>query len=201
MKRLSLLALVTVLSAASTAQAATPEASDRCESAVADAIRSARGKAVQDVRFSSEHRAVTAADDEEIGVKGEGRYRMAVGSVEFSYSCAFSPRSGRTSAVLFREAGGPPSLTQAGWQPDLENLNPVACETSVAAALKKRHPRVTGIQFSGDSRRLLPAQQGRTAMEGAGQLRRAEGMTPRPFSYRCEFERGSSRIARADTTD
>ena len=189
------------LPGAAFAQGTPPDAAERCEAAVADALREARGKAVQEIHFRPEHRAVNGADSEEIGVKGEGRYRLPAGTIDFSYSCAVHPRSGRTSGVLFRELGGPPSAAAAGWQPDLVHLNPLACETAVADVLKDRHPRVTGISFSGDTRRLVAAERGRTAMEGRGQLRRAEGMAARPFGYRCEFERGSPQVVRAVASD
>jgi hypothetical protein len=200
-KPLSLLVLA-VLAGLShqAARAASSEAGERCEAAVADAIREARGQGVQDVQFDSARRVLAPGDNEEIGVKGEGHYRSRAGSAAFSYSCAFSGRTGHTSGVLFRESDGSTPAAR-NWQPDLLNLNPRACETAVAAALKGRHPRVTGIQFEADTRRLSAADEGRTAMEGGGRLQRAPGMAAQAFSYRCDFERGSQRIARVDTAD
>lgn len=198
------LLIVLALGIVSAAQAADrPEAGDRCEAAVADAIRTARGKDVQDVQFSGAHRVMSAGDHEEIGVKGEGRYRARAGTVGFSYTCAYSASTGKTSGVLFRETGGPGAgaVVASDWQPDLLNLNPVACETAVATVLKDRYPRVEGINFNADSRRLRPATQGRTAMDGQGRLQRAPGMAARGFRYSCEFERGSARVARADARD
>lgn len=187
------------------AAAAPPaEAGERCEAAVATAIREARGKGVHDVQFDSARRVMSPGDNEEIGVKGEGHYRGAAGSTAFSYSCAFSGSTGRTSGVLFRETGrvaGAAGSGAAAWQPDLVNLNPRACETAVAALLKQRHPRVTGIQFEADTRRLSAADEGRTAMEGGGRLQRAPGMAAQGFDYRCDFERGSQRIAKVDAAE
>lgn len=197
---LLLLVLAVLAGLSSTpARAAPAEAAERCEAAVAEAIREARGKGVEDVKFDTARRVLTSGDNEEIGVKGEGHYRSRAGSAAFNYSCAFSGRSGRTSGVLFRETGG--AGAASNWQPDLVNLNPRACETAVAALLKERHPRVTGIQFESDTRRLRAADEGRTAMEGGGRLQRAPGMAAQGFSYRCDFERGSQRVAKVDATD
>lgn len=185
------------------AAAAPAEAGERCEAAVADAIREARGKGVRDVQFDSARRVMAPGDHEEIGVKGEGHYRGTAGSVAFSYTCAFSGSTGHTSGVMFRETGGTATAgsAPANWQPDLVNLNPRACETAVAALLKQRHPRVTGIQFEADTRRLSAADEGRTAMQGGGRLQRAPGMAAQGFDYRCDFERGSQRIAKVDAAE
>lgn len=196
---LPLLVLALLASLSHTTAAAPAEAGERCESAVAEAIREARGKDVGDVQFDSARRILTSGDNEEIGVKGEGHYRNRAGGAAFSYSCAFSSRTGRTSGVLFRENGGAGAPSR--WQPDLVNVSPRACETAVVALLKERHPRVTGIQFVSDTRRLRAADEGRTAMEGGGRLRRAPGMAEQGFSYRCDFERGSQRIAKVDAAD
>jgi hypothetical protein len=195
---LPLLVLAVLAGLSTAARAAPAEAGERCEAAVAEAIREARGKGVEDVKFDTARRVLTSGDNEEIGVKGEGHYRSRAGSAAFSYSCAFSGRSGRTSGVLFRETG---AGAASNWQPDLVNLNPRACETAVAALLKERHPRVTGIQFEADSRRLRAAEEGRTAMEGGGRLQRAPGMAAQGFNYRCDFERGSQNVAKVDATD
>jgi len=199
-----LILLATALTALPVA-AAPKEAGDRCEAAVADAVRTTRGKDVQEVQFAGSRRQMAPAEgSDETAVRGEGHYRIRAGAtVAFSYSCAFNARSGATSGVLFREQGGPPTTgtPQPDWQPDLANINPLACETAAAALLKQQHPRVTGIQFAAQTRQLQPAAQGRTALAGQGRLQRAEGMAQREFRYLCEFERGTGRVIRAEAQD
>src|SRR5204862_7757685 len=118
-------------------------AGDRCEAAVAETVRRVRGPAGKEVQFVGAKRALTTPnDEEEIGVKGEGRYWSASsGAVSFSYTCAFNAKTGGTSGVLFRETGTTAG-GEAAWQPDLSHLSPEACEAATAAVLKDKYPRV-----------------------------------------------------------
>lgn len=184
------------------------QAAERCESAVADTVRRVRGKPVVDVDFvPSARRAVPAAGtDEEIGVHGEGRYRLASGvNVPFTYTCAFSPRTGATSGVLFKDA--PPALpaslgaADAGWQPDLSRFSPQSCESATAALLKDRFPRAGRITFASETRKLAPVTKERTALEGRGTVERAAGMAPDAFTFRCEFEATSGRVLAVRTLE
>ena len=48
------------------------------------------------------------------------------------------------------------------------NVSPEACESAVAATLKKQHPRVGRIHFGSDSRRMQPGENGRVELLGVG---------------------------------
>ena len=203
---LALLATLAAGPGAARAAAGSP-AGERCESAVAETVKRVRGKPVVDVDFvPSARRAVPAVGtDEEIGVHGEGRYRLAGGSVvPFSYTCAFHPRTGATSGVLFKEsepAVPAAAVADAAWQPDLSQFSPLQCESATAASLKDKHPRAGRITFASETRKLLPAERQRTALEGRGTVERAAGMAPNPFSFRCEFETASGRVLRVQTNE
>jgi len=178
------------------------KAGDRCEAAVAETVKRMRGLDAQHVQFVGAKRALSpAADDDETGVKGEGRYRAPNGnSTPFTYSCAFNARTGATSGVMFRETAGGPNSDEA-WQPDLTNVSPDACEAATAVALKDKHPRVGRIAFDSNSRQLRPAPNSHTSLEGKGAVQRAEGMNSVPFSYRCELDTRSGKVVSVQTSE
>jgi hypothetical protein len=199
------LAIALLLCAAGASAAARTDlshAGDRCESAVADTVRRVRGPQAKEVQFIGAKRALTPNGEEEMGVKGEGRYWSAsTGAVPFSYSCAFNAQTGGTSGVMFRETGATAGATEAAWQPDLSHLSPDACEAATAVALKDKYPRVGRIAFDSDTRKLRPATDDRTSLEGQGAVERAPGMHSVPFSYRCEVETRSGKVVNVQTSE
>lgn len=189
---------------AASAVAPVKSAASACEDAVAETVRRMRGRAVQEVQFIGEKRALSAMSDDETGVKGAGRWRGAGGTVPFTYTCAYNTKTGETSGAMFRETGAArerTARTEPAWQPDLTNLSPEACESATVKALKAKYPRVGRIAFGSDSRTLSPAGDGRTQLEGQGAVARAPGMNAIPFSYRCEFDTRSGRVLSARTVE
>ena len=171
-----------------------------CESAVSSSLREIRGSAVQGLQFASDARTVNS-DGDHLDVKGSGHYRRgAAAPVEFHYSCAYDSSTGTTSGVVLHETEthGPAALPV--WQADLSKISTESCESAVAGRLQATHARASGIVFDGDSRKLEPAAEGRTALAGSGRLVRAPGMQPGAFRYRCEFD-ASGRLAGASATD
>ena len=189
--------------AADTSKSDSARAGDRCEEAVAETVRRMRGREAQEVEFIGAKRAIApAADADETGVKGEGRYRSAGGATSFTYSCAFNAKTGATSGVMFRETGGTRSVaTGTAWEPDLTHFSPEACETAAASQLKQKYPRVGRIAFGSDSRQLRPAPDSHTSVEGQGAVQRAPGMNSTPFRYRCEIETRSGKVVSVTTQD
>lgn len=188
------------------AQAALPsdgmKAAESCEAAVTDTIKEMRGRDAQEVQFNKDKRSLLPTTGEDTDVKGAGRYRNAAGaSMPFTYGCAYNAKTGATSGIVFRDAGGLKAAEEKPWQPDLVNVSPEACETAVASALKSKHPRVGRIAFGSDSRQLRPAPSGRSSLEGIGSLERAPGMNLVQFSYRCEFEPGNGKIVAVQTIE
>lgn len=162
---------------------------ERCEASVADTLRKLRGKDADDVQFAAAQRSVLPAEEGDAGVKGGGRYRgRGSGGVSFTYSCTYNFKSGLTSAVVLREAGGPAAAgARPGWQPDLSRVSPEACESAVAQLLTSKHPRVARIAMEPDTRRLQPGPDDHLLLIGQGGLQRAPGMNAEPFSYTCEL--------------
>jgi hypothetical protein len=182
----------------------TEQAGARCEQAVSETVTRMRGRDAEEVSFVSAKRVVTpATEGQQLAVRGEGRYRERPGSrgVPFTYQCAFDVTTGATSGVVFREEGGPPARREHAWEPDLTHMSPDACETATAAHLKEKYPRIGRIAFGSDSRRLGPAPNEHTRLEGQGALQRAPGMNSVPFTYWCEFESTSGRLVDVQTSD
>src|SRR4051812_2508643 len=151
------------------AEAPVPEhtkAADRCENAVAETGKRMRGKEAQEVEFFGAKRQIAPTPEEDLGVKGEGRYRRPGGEqINFSYSCAYNAKTGGTSGALFRETGNTPGGTGKAWEPDLTSVSPEACESATAEVLKQKYPRVGRIAFGSDSRKLRPAPNDHTLLE------------------------------------
>lgn len=187
--------------AASEPASDTVRAGERCEAAVAETLRRMRGKEAQDVQFVGAKRAISPTPQEELGVKGEGRYGTRQGStVPFTYSCAFNVRTGGTSGVVLREDASARSSAPA-WQPDLTRFSPEACEAATAAALKEKYPRAGTVAFDSGSRQLHAAGADRTDFEGRGAFVRAPGMNSLPFSFRCEFETATGKVFGVQTRE
>lgn len=180
---------------------------EKCEASVEETLRKNRGAAAHDVQFVPAQRTVTAGDEDDLNVKGAGRYRAAAataggaagrGGTTFTFSCTFNAKSGMTSGVVLREAGG--AAARETWQPDMSRISPEACESAVAQELKIRHPRVAQIAFEPDTRRLEPGPDNRILLLGQGAVQRATGMNAVPFSYTCELDARSGRVLAVRTT-
>ena len=199
--RAALLALVCESALAAAERGPADSAGDACEAAVARAVREARGRAAREIRFIGEQRAVSTTPGEPIGVKGEGRYLGPAGAaIPFTYTCAFDPASRATHGVLFSDKAEPAPASRSA-PIDLSRLSPESCEAATAAALKTQHPRVDRISFGSDSRRLTPASNDHTLLDGRGAVTRAPGMNAVAFSYRCEFDNRSGKVLRVSTAE
>ena len=184
------------------AQGNAAKAAERCEAAVAETVKRMRGRAAQELQFIGAKRNLLPTQDDETGVRGEGRYSSkAGGTTTFTYSCAYNAKAGTTSGVVFRETGSDRARSESAWQPDLTLISPDACETATAADLKQKYPRVARIAFGSDSRQLRPAPDNHTSLEGQGAVQRAPGMQAVPFNYRCEFDTRNGRIVSVQTSN
>lgn len=165
-----------------------PSAFDRCEEAVARSLREMRGAAVQDLRFEPAGRAQDSQGTQ-VAIRGTGHYlRGGHAPVSVRYSCAYDADTGRTSGVLFHESDTTPPPALPVWHADVSGLALDTCEGEAAARLQAARPRASGIVFDGGDRRLAPAAQGGTLLEGSGRYAPAAGAAPGAFRYRCEFD-------------
>jgi hypothetical protein len=169
---------------------ASRRAAEACEQSVADTVRVIRDKKEMELQFIGAQRSLSTTQSDETGVKGEGRYRAPGGRLTpFTYTCTFNAKTGATSGVMFKEKGVAPTAAVApAWQPDLNKVSPEACETAVAATLKRKYPRVDRIALDAASRQLVQGPEGRSQLRGTGAVVRAPGMHAIPLSYRCDFD-------------
>lgn len=199
--------LTGLLFATCAATAATPggdaQAGVACEAAVADTLRDMRGEAAHEVQFGAARRVVPPPAGDNTTLAGNGQYRARAGaSRAFNYTCSYDVQTGKASGVVLRETEAPvAAAVQKPWEPDLTHVSPEACEAAAAAALKDQYPPAGSIRFESDSRRLQPASNAGTSLEGQGSLERVVGMNPAPFTYRCVFEASSGKVVSVQTRD
>ena len=55
--------------------------------------------------------------------------------------------------------------------------------------------------FDSGTRKLQPAPNDRTRLEGQGAVERAPGMNAIPFTFRCDFEPRSGKVMRIETSE
>jgi hypothetical protein len=184
-------------------------AAKACEDEVGETVKRMRN-GVQQVQFVGGKRVLDELSADETGIKGAGRYRgRSGGSVDFTYSCTYNAASNTTSGVLFSDSTATAAIDPAprgaagAAQPavDAAIVSTDACESAVAQALQDKHPRVGRIVFGSDTRRLTPAPNARTAMEGDGAVQPAPGMNQVKFSYRCVYDPRSGRVDRVTTRE
>ena len=180
---------------------ATKAAVTACEAEVTDTVHQMRARDAQQLEFIAAKRVLVPTQNDEVGVKGEGRYRRAAGgAVSFTYSCAFNLKTGKTSGALFNETGQASTANAVTWQPDLSRLSPQDCELAVATMLRDRHPRGSNLAFNSGSRQLKPAANGRVLLLGKGSMERGPGMRASAVNYQCELDDRSGRILQAEAS-
>jgi hypothetical protein len=208
-----LLALAAQYPLGALAQAATPtlpvtpapsaatvgaEALARCERAVRQALLPQAGAAAE-VRFPTTPPVPRSfSDGNQIVLQGEGQWRDAAALRKFKYSCNLDPSSSEAVGVVIRQVN-PPLAAQAESKPikdvDLSNLSPSACESSAAAALQRRWPRVSQIAFDTQTRSLTQQSALRAELHGQGRARLApESPALVHFGFDCTFDPRDGRV-------
>lgn len=184
--------------AAPAATASADEAAAACERAVRQALPQAARAA--DVAFNAAPIVdATASGDDVVVLRGAGRWRAPDGTRSFSYRCNVDPRQPDSVGVVMRDttparaAAAVPRETD----PDLSHLSPEACESSVAAALKRRWPGVTQVSFDGRTRRLRQTAPDRLELRGQGRAVPATGMPTTIFQFECDIDPRDGRVSAA----
>ncbi len=194
-----------VLCGASVAALTPSEASQAavaaCEAEVTDTVHQMRPRDAQQFEFIPAKRMLVPSQNDEVGVRGEGRYRRAGGgTVSFTYSCAFNLKTGKTSGAVFNETTQRVAPSTAAWQPDMSKLSPEDCELAVAALLKDKHPKGANLAFNSGSRQLKPGANGRVLLLGKGSMERAPGMRASAVVYQCDMDDRSGRVLQAEAS-
>ncbi|MEO7852385.1 MAG: hypothetical protein ABIR94_09065 [Rubrivivax sp.] len=169
-----------------------------CERAVRQALVPGSTKAPE-VRFSAAPSVLQALSGEgQTVLGGEGRWRDAAGLRSFTYRCNIDTNSAEAVGVVIRQAVTQPQVLaepRAVQEPDLSHLSPSACESSAAAALKKRWPQVSRISFDTATRSLMQQSASRAELRGQGRAQPA----PEPqalvhFSFDCALDPRDGRV-------
>jgi len=182
--------------------AATALADERiaaCERAVREALpRAARAA---DVVFNAAPIVdAGASGDEVVVLRGAGRWRAADGMHSFGYRCNVDARRPDAVGVVLRDTTPVRATAPAGAReadPDLTHLAPEACESSVAAALKRRWPGATQIGFDGGTRRLRQTAPERLELRGQGRVVPAASMPTAIFQFECDVDARDGRVTAA----
>ena len=184
--------------AAEKAESATQQAVEACEKAVQDLLAT-KGTPVADVKFAGAPTSQPRlSGDGQIALQGAGSWRTNGGVNTFAYTCNVNAESFEVAGVVMRDTS-PSSANKASakassLEPNLTNISPEACESSVAAILRKRWPRVSEISFESTTRQLNQAGPNATELHGQGRALASPGAAVSHFSFDCEFDSRNGRI-------
>jgi hypothetical protein len=135
------------------------------------------------------------ADAAEITLRGAGQVRSGASARPFSYSCSYDIATAVVSGVVVRDAVAAPTPTAArAVEPDLSHVSPAACESAAAAALKRRWPGVTQINFNPDTRKLSQDTDGIASLRGQGGAVPTVRDPEVHFSYDCAIDARTGRV-------
>lgn len=170
----------------------------KCEHAVRQALLPA-AKTTTELRFSAAPSVQQSlSNDNQIVLRGEGQWRDAAATRKFTYSCNLDRQSGESVGVVIRQAAAQPTApakAQTIQEPDLSQLSPSACESSAAAALKQRWPRVSKISFDSATRSLTQQSSSRAELHGQGHAQSApESQVLTHFGFACTIDPRDGRV-------
>lgn len=196
-----LLALAAQAPGATFAQTAAVDAEQvaRCERAVRQALLPNAAAAAAELRFAAPPSVQRPLpDDGRIVLQGEGKWRDAATLRAFKYSCNIDAQGGEAVGVVIRQlapAPDAPAKPQPVLEPDLTHLSPAACESSAAAALKRRWPQVSQISFDAETRRLTQQSASRAELQGQGRAQASPGLpTLVHFGFECTVDPRDGRV-------
>jgi hypothetical protein len=130
-------------------------------------------------------------------LQGAGTWREGGTVRRFDYICNTDPRSPETVGLVIRDttpASAEPRPTRPEVEPDLSHLSPAACESSAAAALKKRWPMVSEISFDTGTRRLSQESPTRAELRGRGRALPSPGAPIVHFGFDCVVDPRDGRV-------
>lgn len=175
---------------------ASAEAVAACERAARQSL-SSRGAPANDVTFTgTPTEQASAASDDLLLLRGSGTWRDARGVRKFAYSCNVDLRTPSAVGLVLRDTQPPVAEAEPAraLEPDLSHLSPAACESSAAAALKKRWPQVSEISFDSNTRRLSQESPSKADLRGQGRALPMSGAPYVLFGFDCEIDPRDGRV-------
>jgi hypothetical protein len=173
------------------------EAVAACERAARQSLES-KGAPAAELKFNGPPSSQPArSNDGQIVLRGAGSWRAAAGVRRFEYSCNVDPRAPEAVGLVLRDTTPAAALARpapSAIEPDLRQLSPGACEASVAAALKKRWPRVSEIKFEAGARSLVQSSSSKAELHGQGRALPLQGSPYTLFGFDCEIDPRDGRV-------
>jgi hypothetical protein len=173
------------------------EAVAACERAARQSLEN-KGAPAAELKFSSPPTSQPdRSNDGQIVLRGAGSWRAAAGVRRFEYSCNVDPRAPEAVGLVLRDTTPAAALARpapSAIEPDLRQLSPAACEASVAAALKKRWPRVSEIRFDSGARSLVQSSPSKAELHGQGRALPLQGSPYTLFGFDCEIDPRDGRV-------
>ncbi len=180
---------------ASAAQA-TADALAACERAARQSLTAGTGNSVSELKFSGAPSEPPGSDPQMV-LRGSASWRSATGPRRFDFICNVDLRTPEAVGLVIRDTTptAPEAATaRAVVEPDLSNVSPAACESSAAAALKKRWPLVSEISFDTSTRTLSQESATQGELRGQGRALPAPGAPVTHFSFDCQFDPRNGRV-------
>ncbi len=180
------------------AAGAPADAAAACERAARQSI-TRQDQVSAEIRFSGAPTVqASPAGDGSLMVQGGGNWKTSAEARRFEYRCSYDPKSPDAVGMVMRDttpAGSEPKVARPAIEPDLRFVSPAACESSAAAALKKRWPRVSQISFDPQTRSLAQESAAKALLRGQGRAQPGPGEPTVYFSFDCELDPRDGRIA------
>lgn len=180
---------------ASAAQA-TADALAACERSARQSLTAGTGNSVADLKFTGAPSEPPGSDPQMV-LRGSASWRSASGPRRFDFICNVDLRTPEAVGLVIRDTTPAPpesATARAAVEPDLSNVSPTACESSAAAALKKRWPRVSEISFDTATRTLSQESATQAELRGQGRALPAPGAPATHFSFDCQFDPRNGRV-------
>jgi hypothetical protein len=181
------------------------KAATACEKSVHDLLAT-KGAPVAEVKFvGSPTPQPRLSGEKQIVLQGAGSWQASSGANTFAYTCNVDAESFEVVGIVMRDTS-PASSSKAtpvrnSLEPNLSNLSPTACESSVAAILRKRWPRVSEVSFESSTRHLTQSGPNMTELHGRGRALPAPGAATTYFGFDCEIDSRDGRILKTQVSN
>lgn len=184
---------VGALAQATSVKPANAEALVICERAARQSLTT-QGAPAADLKF-------VGPATEQSGLLTDGQIVLhgaaSAGPRRFNYICNVDLRSPEAVGLVMRDTtpvDPQTRLPRDAIEPDLSHVSPAACESAVAAALKKRWPQVSEISFDSATRSLSQDSATQAELHGQGRALPAAGSSLRHFGFDCQIDPRDGRV-------
>jgi hypothetical protein len=168
-----------------------------CERSVRELLAT-KGSSMLEVKFNGAPALQRRmSNDEQMVLRGGGSWRRNGGPRTFDYTCNADPRTSEAVGMVMRDttpASGKGEPVGSALEPDLSFLSPAVCESTIAATLKKRWPRVSDISFESATRTLKQTTPSTAELHGRGRALAEPGAPHKLFGFDCVFDTRDGRL-------